>query len=160
ELASPDSLGSALHHKNSAKPHLAVVHSFVGLRPAAKRKLLDHGMHVAQCTEFQSVLRVAGGAGIPARDLPAAHQQRHHAHSERIVRRSRNQEIAIYTQSTDDVRDRLRAWTRRKNHSRAAELLQFSHRIDGGRIDVMVRAEFFASGSLSLPCPSATVSKP
>jgi hypothetical protein len=75
--------------------------------------------------------------------LPPAHQQGHHAHGERIVRHSRNQKIAIYTQSTDDVRDRLRARGRRKNHSRAAELLQFSHCIDGGRIDVMMRAEFF-----------------
>ena len=55
----------------SAKARLAAVHAFAGLRHAAKRKFLDHGMHVAQRqrTEFQSVLRVAGDAG---REAPLA----------------------------------------------------------------------------------------
>jgi hypothetical protein len=47
QLASRDSSGSAPHHQNNAKAHFAAVHPFIGVGYAAKRKFLDHGMHVA-----------------------------------------------------------------------------------------------------------------
>jgi hypothetical protein len=47
----------------------------------SKRKFLNHGVHVAQGSEFQRVLRLAGGPGIPAGDLPAAHFYRRRSYA-------------------------------------------------------------------------------
>src|SRR5262245_47099236 len=75
-------LSSATHRKNDPKAHLAAEHSSVRLGHATERELLDYGVYVAQGTKFQRLLRVPGGAGIPPRNLPAAHYQGEHAQGE------------------------------------------------------------------------------
>ena len=56
----------------------------------------------AQRAEFQCVLRIARSAGIGAGDQSSADDQRHHADCERIVRRCRNQHIAVYSEAFHD----------------------------------------------------------
>src|SRR5262245_1610217 len=88
-------LSSATHRKNDPKAHLAAEHSSVRLGHATERELLDHGVYVAQGTKFQRVLRVPGGAGIPPRNLPAAHYQGEHAQEEWLALRGRYAAIAV-----------------------------------------------------------------
>src|SRR5881275_1032094 len=64
---------SHAHGEDDAEPHLAAVHLFVGFRHTAERIFLDHRMHAGQRTEFQGVLRISRGAGIPTRHRPPSH---------------------------------------------------------------------------------------
>src|SRR5437879_21743 len=65
---------SSAHREDDAEADLAAVHLFVGFGRATERKFLDHWVDAGQRAEFQCVLRIARGAGIPAGDLAATHQ--------------------------------------------------------------------------------------
>ena len=48
----PDEEALCAHGENSAEPHFAAVHLFVGFGHAAQRKFLNHRVHARQRTEF------------------------------------------------------------------------------------------------------------
>src|SRR4030095_13765289 len=140
-----------VHCEHDAEAYLAAVHVFVSFARSAEGEFFDHRMHAAERAEFQSVLRIACGPGIPAVHLPSSHDQRQHADCERIVRCSRNQQVTVHSEPFHDRGNRFCARRCCQNHPRAAKLLQLLHRIDTLRIEVMMRAKFLRKRLLIFP---------
>jgi len=67
DTAKPRPDVSPLDGEHDAEPHPAAVHVLVGVRHALERIGFDHRVHPGQGTEFQGVLRIPRGAGVPAR---------------------------------------------------------------------------------------------
>jgi hypothetical protein len=54
------------HRQDRTEARFAAVHLFVGFLDAVERIFLNHRVHAAQRAEFQCVLRIPRGPGIPA----------------------------------------------------------------------------------------------
>src|SRR3954469_7595600 len=73
---SPPSLASAVHFQHDTKSGAAAHHAFISLGDTVEWVDFVHRAHSCQGAEREGLLRVDRGAGIPALDRPAAHDQR------------------------------------------------------------------------------------
>jgi hypothetical protein len=111
-------LGTRLHRRDGAEAGFAAVHLCVGFGHVAEWELLDHRVHAALGAEFQGVLGISRGSGIPTGHGTRAHDQREGADGQRFERGGRDQEVSVHRQSLHQSRNGLCVWRRREDRAR------------------------------------------